>query len=232
MRVLLVEDNELVCELVRTGFENVGWKVDVGLDCASAGRLLAQHRHDAVVLDIELPDGDGFAILRQIRSRTTYLAVVMLTARGGPDAVIKGLVAGADDYVAKPFDVGELIARVLAVLRRTSSGAQEILQFGDISFNRLTRETTCAGRRIRLTPKEQTFLEQLFLNPDGYVSREELLRKVWRMNFDPGSNLIDAHVARLRHKLKNASSNVAIVTRRAAGFAIEVTTGSSTIAAS
>jgi DNA-binding response OmpR family regulator len=232
MRVLLIEDNELVVELVRTGFENAGWQVDTGFDCANSVRLLAKHRYDAVVLDIELPDGDGFAILGQIRSGQAYLPVIMLTARSGPDAVVKGLAAGADDYVAKPFDVGELIARVLAVLRRTNTGAQEILEFGDISFNRLTREMTCAGRRVRLTPKEQTFIEQLLLNPGECVSREELLSKVWRMNFDPGSNLIDAHVARLRHKLKNATSNVAIVTRRAAGFAVESTSRNSSVAAS
>jgi DNA-binding response OmpR family regulator len=222
MNVLVVEDNELVAELVRAGFEAEGWVVDVAFTCAGARRALSAGGHAAVVLDIELPDGDGFSVLTDIRSRASYLPVVMLTARGGPDAVVKGLVSGADDYVAKPFDMGELIARLLAVVRRTGTTAQEVLQFGDVSFNRLTRETSCRGRRLRLTPKEQTLLEQLMLKPGSFVAREDLLERVWRINFDPGSNLLDAHVARLRGKLKNATSSIVIVTRRATGFALQL----------
>jgi DNA-binding response OmpR family regulator len=222
MNVLVVEDNELVAELVRAGFEAEGWVVDVAFTCAGARRALSTGGHAAVVLDIELPDGDGFSVLTDIRSRASYLPVVMLTARGGPDAVVKGLVSGADDYVAKPFDMGELIARLLAVVRRTGTTAQEVLQFGDVSFNRLTRETSCRGRRLRLTPKEQTLLEQLMLKPGSFVAREDLLERVWRINFDPGSNLLDAHVARLRGKLKNATSSIVIVTRRATGFALQL----------
>lgn len=227
MNVLVVEDNELVAELVRAGFEGEGWQVDIAYTCAEARRGLAEKSHEAVVLDIELPDGDGFSLLATIRGSATYLPVVMLTARGGPDAVVKGLVAGADDYVAKPFDMAELIARVLAVVRRTGTAQQEVLEFGDVAFNRLTRETICAGRRLRLTPKEQTLLEHLMLNPGAFVTREDLLERVWRINFDPGSNLLDAHVARLRGKLKTAKSMVAIVTRRAAGFALQVSPGKS-----
>ena len=225
MQVLLVEDNELVSELVRTGFENAGWRVETAPDCATAGRLLAEARFDALVLDIELPDGDGFSVLTDVRRLPGYTPVIMLTGRRGPDAAVKGLDAGADDYVAKPFDLAELIARVLAVVRRTRS-APETLRVGDLSFDRLTREAYCGDRRIRLTPKEQTFLEQLMLTPDTCLSREDLLRRVWRINFDPGSNLIDAHVARLRQKLKAATSNVAIVTHRTAGFALQVSTPS------
>ena len=222
MNVLVVEDNELVAEIVRAGFEAEGWGVDIADTCAGARRALRAGSHEAVVLDIELPDGDGFSLLADIRSRVSYLPVIMLTARGGPDAVVKGLVAGADDYVAKPFDLGELIARVLAVVRLTGSTAPEMLRFGDVAFNRLTRETICGGRRLRLTPKEQTLLEQLMLHQGAFVAREDLLERVWRINFDPGSNLLDAHVARLRAKLKQATSEVAIVTRRASGFALQL----------
>ena len=227
MHVLLIEDNELVSELVRTGFENAGWRVENALDCATAEKLLGAGRFDALVLDIELPDGDGFSILHAVRSQAPYTPVIILTSRRGADATVKGLGAGADDYVAKPFDLAELTARVLAVVRRTRSTATEALRFGDLTFDRLTRETFCAGRRVRLTPKEQTFLEQLMLAPDTCVTREDLLSRVWRINFDPGSNLIDAHVARLRQKLKAAASNVAIVTRRNTGFSLEVSADSS-----
>jgi DNA-binding response OmpR family regulator len=222
MNVLVVEDNELVAELVRAGFEGEGWTVDVAFTCAGARRHLKEGSHQAVVLDIELPDGDGFSLLKDVRDRAGYLPVVMLTARRGADSVVQGLVAGADDYVAKPFDMGELIARVLAVVRRTGTTPQELLQFGDVAFNRLTRETICGGRRLRLTPKEQTLLEQLMMNAGQFVAREDLLERVWRINFDPGSNLLDAHVARLRGKLKSATSSVAIVTRRASGFALQL----------
>jgi DNA-binding response OmpR family regulator len=221
MRVLLVEDNELVAELVKASFENSGWRVDLATTVHEASGMLARQHYDSVVLDIELPDTDGYVLLAEIRRRPTHLPVVMLTARSGPEQVVKGLGAGADDYVAKPFDMGELVARVLAVMRR--AGQQpEVLRYGDVVFNRLTRETTVNGRRVRLTPKEQTFLEQLMMNAGQPVSREDLLHKVWRINFDPGSNLMDAHVARLRGKLKSADAQVAIITHRTAGFALEL----------
>jgi two-component system, OmpR family, response regulator len=221
VRVLLVEDNELVAELVKAGFENSGWHVDMANTVHGASGMLARQHYDSVVLDIELPDTDGYTLLSEIRRRPTHLPVVMLTARSGPDHVVKGLGAGADDYVAKPFDMAELVARVLAVMRRAGH-QQEVLQYGDVVFNRLTRETTVDGRRVRLTPKEQTFMEQLLMNAGNPVSREDLLQNVWRINFDPGSNLMDAHVARLRGKLKNANARVAIVTYRTAGFALEL----------
>lgn len=221
MRILLVEDNELVTELVKAGFENAGWQLDAASTLRDGSVRLARERYDAVVLDIELPDGNGYSLLDEIRRRPAHLPVVMLTAHGGPNQVVKGLSAGADDYVAKPFDMGELVARVLSVLRRVGQ-TQEMLHYGDVSFNRLTRETTINGHRVRLTPKEQTFLEHLMLNAGTAVSRDELLQKVWRINFDPGSNLMDAHVARLRSKFKSAHANVAIVTRRAEGFALEL----------
>lgn len=222
MRVLLIEDNELVSELVRAGFESVGWSVDSTSSGQEGLELLRSGQYDAVVLDIELPDTDGLKVLSAIRGRPKFTPVVMLTAKSGPENVVRGLVSGADDYVTKPFDMGELIARVLAVLRRTGSQQHEILQLGDITFNRLTRETNCNGRRIRLTPKEQTFLEQLLLTPGKAVSREDLLENVWRINFDPGSNLVDTHVARLRSKLKGANAGISIVTRRGEGFAVEL----------
>jgi two-component system, OmpR family, response regulator len=227
MRVLVIEDNEVVVELVQAGFSASGWIVTTAKTGFEALDLLDTTEFDAVVLDIELPDMDGFAVLAEIRKRPGYLPVVMLTARGGPDATVVGLVAGADDYVSKPFDMHELSARVLAVVRRVGTHSQEVLQLGNFTFNRLTRETMCAGRRLRLTPKEQSFLEQLLAKPGAAVSRDELLRKVWRINFDPGSNLMDAHVARLRAKLATAGCSFQISTRRNEGFAAEIVTSQS-----
>jgi len=221
VQVLLVEDNELVSELVRAGFENSGWSVDTALTGARGLELLRSVRYDVVVLDIELPDTDGLTILSTIRSESTHTPVIMLTARGGPTAVVHGLLSGADDYVTKPFNIDELTARVLSVLRRTNSRQQEILQVGDVTFNRLTRETICRGKRISLSPKEQAFLEQLMLAEGKSVSREKLLQKVWRISFDPGSNLVDTHVARLRSKLKTSCAGINIITRRGSGFAVE-----------
>jgi two-component system, OmpR family, response regulator len=220
MRVLVVEDNQLVSELVEAGLASNGWQTDVAVEGADALRLMEEHEYDAIVLDIELPDTDGFALLPKLRAYRRQVPIIMLTARTGPDAAVKGLSAGADDYIGKPFDTNELIARIVAVVRRTNT--QETLRFGDLTFYRLTRETNCGGRRIRLTPKEQTFLEQLLLNPNKVVPRDDLLRSVWRINFDPGSNLMDAHVARLRAKLKNAGCSVQIITARNEGFCLSL----------
>lgn len=221
MHVLLVEDNEVVSELVRAGFLAAGWSVEAVALGRDAQARLAAGQFDAVVLDIELPDTNGFKLLAEIRHRPQYMPVIMLTARSGPTATVAGLEAGADDYMSKPFDVEELAARVATVVRRVGRSPQEVLSMGNLSFNRLTRETTCAGRRLRLTTKEQAFLEQLMLQPGETIARDELLRRVWRMNFNPGSNLMDAHVARLRSKLKSASCGLQVVTRRNEGFALE-----------
>lgn len=218
MRVLVVEDNQLVSELVEARLASNGWQTDVAPLGADALKLLQKHEYDVVILDIELPDTDGFALLAKLRAHRRQLPVIMLTARTGAQAAVKGLGAGADDYIGKPFDTDELVARILAVIRRTN--VQETLRFGDLTFYRLTRETTCGGKRLRLTPKEQTFLEQLMLNPTRVVARDDLLRTVWRITFDPGSNLMDAHVARLRAKLKSVGCKVQIVTARNEGFCL------------
>lgn len=221
MRVLVVDADALTTELVEAAFQNAGWHVELSRSAERAQQLLRRTAFHVVVLDIELPYADGFAVLEMVRALTVYVPVIMLTARSGPEAVVKALQAGADDYVVKPFDVSELVARVQAVVRRTAQ-QQEILQLGDLTFNRLLRETLYGGRRIRLTPKEQTFLEQLLLNPGKPVSRATLLQKVWRINFDPESNLLDTLVARLRNKLRTARTNVVIVTHRNEGFSIEL----------
>jgi DNA-binding response OmpR family regulator len=218
MRVLVVEDNQLVSELVEAGLVSNGWQADVAALGADALRLIQKHEYDVVVLDIELPDTDGFTLLGKFRAHRRDIPIIMLTARSGPENTVKGLGAGADDYISKPFDTNELVARIVAVVRRTNT--QETLRFGDLTFSRLTRETTCGGRRLRLTPKEQTFLEKLMLTPQQIVSRDDLLRSVWRITFDPGSNLMDAHVARLRAKLKAAGCSVQIVTARNEGFSL------------
>jgi two-component system, OmpR family, response regulator len=218
MRVLVVEDNQLVSELVEAGLASNGWQADVAALGADAVKLFQKHEYDVVILDIELPDADGFTLLAKFRAHRRDIPILMLTARSGPDAAVKGLGAGADDYISKPFDTSELVARILAVVRRNNT--QETLRFGDLTFYRLTRETTCGGKRLRLTPKEQIFLEKLMLTPHQVISRDDLLRSVWRITFDPGSNLMDAHVARLRAKLKAAGCNVQIVTARNEGFSL------------
>jgi two-component system copper resistance phosphate regulon response regulator CusR len=222
MRILLVEDEPRAAQMLARGLREQTYAVDVAGDGAEALYHASITDYDAVILDVMLPRRDGFSVCQQLRASGSMVPVLMLTARDEIESRIEGLDIGADDYVTKPFDMSELTARILAVLRRTTSTSQEVLQFGDISFNRLTRETACKGKRVRLTPKEQTFLEQLMMTPGASVSREELLQTVWRINFDPGSNLLDTHVARLRSKLKQIKCDVAIVTRRGEGFALEL----------
>lgn len=220
MRLLVTDDDPVVVEVVRETLHGEGYSLDVARNCAEARVLGAVHAYEAVILDVMLPDGSGIALLEEIRGRGDTVPVLMLTSRSDEQDVIRGLDAGADDYLVKPFSTGELRARVRALLRRGRPAAaeRERVVVGDLELDRLTHVISRDGKRLRLTPKEHSLLEYLLLNASRVLSRAELLDKVWDIRFDPGSNLVDTHVARLRAKLGRYGVRAEISTVRGAGF--------------
>jgi DNA-binding response OmpR family regulator len=218
MRILIVEDDRLLADYVRLAMKEDGHAVDVAFDGEEAQTLAMVHDYDVIVLDHVLPGRSGVDLLRYIRERGRTTPVLMLTARSEESDIVAALDSGADDYLVKPFAIGELRARVRALgRRRTGAPAPRLIQ-GNVSLDRLTRTVECRGRTLSLTPKEFAVLEQLLLPPRRIVTRTELLEKVWDLHFDPGSNVVDVHVARLRQKLAAAGADVLLQTVRGSGF--------------
>ena len=220
MHVLVIEDDAMVARVVARALESAGYTVDAtasandGLTRASTGS------YDAILLDLELPDRDGLDVLRELRSSGLTTPILIMTGRDDDEHVVRGLDAGADDYLLKPVSTDVLKARVRAAIRRGGSGQPDQLVLGDLVVDRLGRQVTGAGATIPLTPKEFSMLEFLLLRAEQVVPRSELLEHVWHMRFDPGSNVVDAHVARLRQKLRQAIELPEIKTVRGVGFTL------------
>jgi DNA-binding response OmpR family regulator len=199
--VLLIEDEESIASLVRAYLERDGYKVVWARSGGDGLAELPRHAVRMIVLDIGLPDTDGFEVCRQIRSRSS-VPILMLTARDDEIDRVAGLEVGADDYVGKPFSPRELVARIKAILRRTEGeGPTERLVLGDIELNSMAREVRVAGRSVELRAKEFDLLEFLMQNRGVVVSRDTLLDRVWGMEYAGGSRTVDVHVAQLRSKL-------------------------------
>jgi DNA-binding response OmpR family regulator len=199
--VLLIEDEESIASLVRAYLERDGYKVVWARSGGDGLAELPRHAVRMIVLDIGLPDIDGFEVCRQIRSRST-VPILMLTARDDEIDRVAGLEVGADDYVGKPFSPRELVARIKAILRRVDGeGPQERLILGDIELNSAAREVRVAGRSVDLRAKEFDLLAFLMENRGVVVSRDTLLDRVWGMEYAGGSRTVDVHVAQLRSKL-------------------------------
>ena len=218
MKILLIDDDPLITEYVRRGLLEDGYVVDAA-GTASEGLLCARvGSYDAIVLDIGLPDASGLEVAREMRRESGATPILLLTARTGTDNLVSGLDAGADDYLTKPFDIRELRARLRALTRRGGSTRSEIISIGALTLDRLNREVRISSTTLRLTPKEYLLLEYFMLRPDVVVSRTELLEKVWEMNFDPQSNIVDVHVTRLRQKLNRFPAVPQLETVRGFGF--------------
>ena len=221
MKLLVIEDEKKIASLVRKGLEAQGFVVDMA-HAGDEGYLLATTRpYDAVILDIMLPGRDGLSILKNLRQRKIAVPVVLLTARSELNERLEGLNLGADDYLTKPFFIEELIARIHAVTRRASGAAQSILQLGDLTVNLLTREVQRAGQRIELTPREFALLEHLMRAPGRVLTRVQICEQVWDYHFDPGTNLVDVYVQRLRKKVDGNSSVKLIETIRGVGYRMQ-----------
>ena len=222
-KLLIVEDDGDVRDLVSLVLREEGYAVDAAPDATEGLSLAMTNDYDALVLDVRLPDGNGMDIARALRREQRSVPILMLTAQRTPSDAVRGLDAGADDYLGKPFDVTELKARIRSLLRRGGAARTDQLTCGALVVNRLTRQVLLAGERLTLTTKEFGVLEHLVAHAEQVVTRSTLLEKVWERTRDPDSNVIDVHVARLRGKLKDGQGTPRIATVRGVGFMLTLT---------
>ncbi|MEO0445577.1 MAG: response regulator transcription factor [Verrucomicrobiota bacterium] len=211
MRVLVVEDQERFLSFIRKGLEENGMVVDVATDGDAGYAVASSTPFDAIVLDIMLPGQDGLHILRSLRDRGNDVPVILLTARNSLEDRVEGLNLGADDYLPKPFYIEELVARLQSVVRRSSGQSSNLLKVGDLLMNLSTREVTCGGEAIELTVREFSLLEYLMRSPGKVLTRMQICEHVWNYDFDPGTNLVDVYIRRLRNKLDPDLSRIQTV---------------------
>jgi DNA-binding response OmpR family regulator len=223
VKVLVVEDEKKIASFIRKGLEAEGLMVDVCHNGDEAYELAVSRPYDVMVLDIMLPGRDGLSILRNIRDRKVPLPIILLTARSELSERVEGLNLGADDYLTKPFFIEELVARIHAVTRRAAGTGQSLLAIGDLTMDLLTREVQRGGKTIELTPREFALLECLMRSPGRVLTRVQLLERVWSYNFDPGTNIVDVYVQRLRAKVDRDSDVKLIETIRGVGYRIRAT---------
>lgn len=217
MRVLLAEDDPRLGEMLSRGLREKAYAVDWARDGERALYLAALNAYDAAILDIMMPKKDGFAVCRELRARGRSYPVLMLTARDTVADKITGLDAGGDDYLTKPFDFGELLARLRALMRRAPRVLPSTITVADLVVDTRAQRAERGGRSLPLTPKEYALLEYLARNAGRVVSRADLTAHVWDDNHDPFSNAIEVNVNRLRKKV-DAAGPPLIHTRRGAGY--------------
>lgn len=218
MKILVVEDDRKVAGFIEQGLREEGYAVDVAPNGNEATTLAHVNDYDLVLLDVMLPEKNGLQVAAELRREGRHTPILMLTARDATEDVVRGLDAGADDYLAKPFKFDELLARVRALVRRGGAGRTELLSYGPIELDRLKHKVKVKGRKLELTPKEFQLLEHFLLRPEEVLRRTELLEKVWDLHFDPESNVVDVHVGNLRRKLKQATGSDVVETIRGVGF--------------
>ncbi len=218
MKILLIEDEKKIASFIRKGLEAQGFVVDVSHDGDEGFTVATTRPYDVIVLDIMLPGRDGLSILRGLRERKMPVPVILLTARGELNERLEGLNLGADDYLTKPFFIEELIARLHVVTRRASGVSQSILAVADLTINLLTREVTRGERRIELTAREFELLEHLARSPGRVLTRPQICERVWNYDFDPGTNLVEVYIQRLRKKLEAEGEEKLIETIRGVGY--------------
>ena len=221
MKVLVVEDDRKVAGFIEHGLREEGYAVDVAKDGDEAIMLAHINSYDAILLDLMLPKKNGVQVASELRREGRTTPILMLTARDATEDIVRGLDAGADDYLPKPFKFDELLARLRALVRRGGAARLERLVFGAIELDRLKHVAFAAGARLDLTPREFQLLEHFLLYPGKVVRRTELLEKVWDMHFDPESNVVDVHVGNLRRKLKDAGCDNLLQTVRGVGFTLQ-----------
>ncbi|MDQ6876003.1 MAG: response regulator transcription factor [Actinomycetota bacterium] len=218
MRVLLVEDEVRMAAVLKRGMEEEGYAVDVAHDGPTAVWQATENAHDAIVLDVMLPGFDGFEVCRRLRGADRWAPVLMLTARHDVADRVRGLDAGADDYLTKPFSFAELSARVRALIRRGASARPPVLQVGDLRLDPATRQAWRAEQELALTAKEMALLEMFLRHPGEVLSRTRILEHVWDFAFDGVSNVVDQYVAYLRRKIDRPFGRADLETVRGAGY--------------
>jgi heavy metal response regulator len=221
VRLLVVEDNPKMARIIRQGLVENGYAVDVADNGHDGEQMAATEPYDAIILDVMLPDQDGVQACTNLRRRRVGTPILMLTALSTTGDKVKGLDAGADDYLTKPFEFDELLARVRALLRRGQAKEASNLKFADLEMDLLTRKVIRAGRKIRLTTKEFALLEYFMRNPHRVLSRTSIGEHVWDMNFDSDSNVIDVYVSMLRRKMDKGLEQRLIHTVIGTGYVLQ-----------
>ena len=219
MRVLIVEDETRIAHNVATALrEGSGFAVDCADNGVDGATLSAQGHYDLLLLDLMLPGMDGLGIVRQVRARGDATPILVLTARSEREKVIQLLNAGADDYLTKPFDLGELLARVKALIRRGKGVAHPVVAVGRLSINSIEQTVLCDGQLIDLSPTEYRIFEYLIFRPRAIVSKRELLEHLYDYRWEHHSNVIEAHVSNLRKKLRVMGEEATVETLRGRGY--------------
>lgn len=221
MRVLVVEDEKKIAAFIKKGLVEAGFNPLLCHRGDDALQLATTERFDAIVLDVMLPGRDGLSVLRQLREHRHTVPVLLLTARSSLTERVDGLNAGADDYLGKPFSMDELVARLRALGRRQSGDGLNLLQCEDLSVNLITREVIRAGKKIELTTREFALLEYLLRSPGRVLTRTQLCEQVWDYHFDPGTNVVDVCVQRLRRKLDDGHAVKLVQTVRGVGYTLK-----------
>lgn len=221
MRVLVVEDEKKMASFIRKALQAEGFAVDVLHEGNGVFAAVSATPFDVIVLDIMLPGRDGLSVLRQLRENNIRSAVMLLTARGETSERVAGLNAGADDYLPKPFVLAELVARVRALGRRSNQSQPVQLRLGDLTLDTVTRVAKRGDQVIELTPREYRLLEFLLRTPGRVCSRMSIVESVWDYDFDPGTNLVDVYVMRLREKIDGNAPVKLLHTVRGVGYVMK-----------
>jgi DNA-binding response OmpR family regulator len=220
MRVLIAEDEKKVCHHICNALRQSGFAVDETHRGDDALEWASKTQYDAIVLDVMMPGRDGLSVLRLLRERRIVSPVMLLTARGEVSERVEGLMLGADDYLAKPFDMAELVARVHALTRRASGQGLTLLKVQDLVMNLVTREVSRGGRNIELHSREFALLEYMMQSPGRVLTRAQIIERVWDWHFDTGTNVVDVYIQRLRRKIDDAHEVKLLHTVRGVGYAL------------
>jgi DNA-binding response OmpR family regulator len=223
MRILVVEDEKKTASFVRKAFQAEGFAVDVMANGEDGLLAAASTPFDAIILDIMLPGCDGLSVLRRLRGQKNTTPVLLLSARGEVNERVEGLNLGADDYLPKPFELAELVARVRALTRRGGENRAVVLRVADLTLDTVTRRARRGGAEIELTAREYRLLEFLMRSADRLCGRMMILEKVWDYDFDPGTNLVDVYVRRLREKIDANFEPKLLHTVRGSGYVLKET---------
>jgi DNA-binding response OmpR family regulator len=223
MRVLVAEDDQVIADFVSQGLRQAGYAVDVAATGTDALKKSLDGAYDAAVMDVMLPELDGLSVIEQLRARKQQMPVLILSARHTVDDRVRGLQAGGDDYLTKPFAFAELLARLQALLRRSAGAVEPTrLTAGDLTLDLLSRRVERAGRPLDLRPREFALLEYLMRHPGRVLSKTMILSHVWGYSFDPGTNVVDVLVSRLRDRVDEGFDTKLIHTVRGAGYVLKV----------
>jgi two-component system OmpR family response regulator len=222
LRILLIEDDLKIASFVIKGLKAAGFAVDHASEGESGLLMALTEPYDAAIIDIMLPKRDGLSIIEKMRREKMATPVIILSAKGSVDDRVKGLHTGSDDYLTKPFSFSELLARVQALIRRTTGATEPTrLSVGELSVDLLTREVTRSGKKIELQPLEFSLLEYLMRNAGRVVSKSMIMEHVWNYDFDPQTNVVEVRVSRLREKVDKAFPSRMIHTVRGVGYVLK-----------